>query len=318
MRADHPFITAQWRRVEAAAGRLDWPKHALLDRDFPLGKAGRVSPNGSCQLYKASDGWIALNLAREDDRAALPALVEGDAADLVACLTGKSTAHWRERAMLLDLPLAVVGEAETRLPALLTSRPVPVRAVAGARVLDLSALWAGPLCAGLLAAAGAEVTRLDNPARPDPSAMTTPMLHHRLNGQKRTVTAVPTPEWLAAQLTQTDVLVTSARPMALARLGLDQHVFERHQHLLWVAVTAHGWTGEAGRRVGFGDDCAAAGGLVDWANGTPQFAGDALADPLTGLCAAVAVMEALVAGQAGLINAALAPTASHFAAGGTG
>jgi crotonobetainyl-CoA:carnitine CoA-transferase CaiB-like acyl-CoA transferase len=49
--------------------------------------------------------------------------------------------------------------------------------------------------------------------------------------------------------------------------------------------------------------------------GAPHFAGDALADPLTGLCAAAAAMEALAAGQAGRIDAALAPTAAYFAAG---
>ena len=41
--------------------------------------------------------------------------------------------------------------------------------------------------------------------------------------------------------------------------------------------------------------------------------GDALADPLTGLDAATSALEALVQGQSGLIDAALAPTAASFA-----
>jgi CoA-transferase family III len=311
-----PLVTAQWARVERVGGPLDWLKASLFERDFLLGKAGRqVSPNGSCELFAAADGWIALNLARDDDRAALPALVEGDAADLANLLAAKPTAHWRERGILLNLPLALVGEAVARLPALISALPAPVRSLPETRVLDLSTLWAGPLCAGLLAAAGAQVTRLNNPARPDPSAQSTPLLHARLNGQKAEVEAVLTADWLAEQLARTDVVVTSARPLALARLGLDEGVFDRHPDLLWVAITAHGWTGEAARRVGFGDDCAAAGGLVAWVEGAPHFAGDALADPLTGLCAAAAAMEALAAGQAGLIDAALAPTAAYFAAG---
>lgn len=320
MRALAPLIAGQWARLEAEAaaaalgGALDWPKDALFKRDFALAEAGQVSSNGSCRLFAASDGWIALNLAREDDRAALPALVEGDASDLAACFVAHSAAHWRARGMLLDLPLAVVGEAMARLPTLLYARSAPVRPLRGTRVLDLSTLWAGPLCAGLLAAAGAQVTRLHNPARPDPSAQSTPLLNTRLNGGKARVEAELTAEWLAEQLAQTDIVVTSARPLALARLGLDEGVFARHPRLLWVAITAHGCADEAGQRVGFGDDCAAAGGLLDWVDGAPRFAGDALADPLTGLSAAVAAMEAMAAGQAGLIDAALAPTAAWFAA----
>jgi CoA-transferase family III len=310
-----PLVKEQWARVERVVGPLDWPKPALFERDFSLGAAGRqVSPNGSCYLFAAADGWIALNLAREDDRDALPALVEGDAVNLANLLAAQPTAHWRERGILLDLPLAVVGEAKARLPASVQPRAAPIRSLPETRVLDLSTLWAGPLCAGLLAAAGAQVTRLNNPARPEPSAQSTPLLHARLNGQKAEVEAVLTADWLAVQLAQTDVVVTSARPLALARLGLDEGVFDRHPHLLWIAITAHGWAGEAARRVGFGDDCAAAGGLVHWVEGAPTFAGDALADPLTGLCAAAAAMEALAAGKAGLIDAALAPTAAYFAA----
>jgi CoA-transferase family III len=311
-----PIVAAQWARLDNAAAAMgsavNWPKAALFDRDFPLGKAGRTSPNGSCHLLAASDGWIALNLARQDDRDALPALVEGDAPDFAAAIMACPVAHWRHRAVLLNLPLSVVGEADPRLPAIHAIQTAPKRPILHTRVLDLSTLWAGPLCAGLLAAAGAKVTRLHNPARPDPSAISTPELNARLNGQKARVDGILTAQWLAEYLANTDVLVTSARPVALARLGLNEAVFERHPNLLWIAITAHGWAGEDGQRVGFGDDCAAAGGLVQWVDGAPEFTGDALADPLTGLCAAAAAMEAMAAGQGGLIDAALAPTAAYF------
>ena len=67
-------------------------------------------------------------------------------------------------------------------------------------------------------------------------------------------------------------------------------------------------------RVGFGDDCAAAGGLVAWHGGHPRFIGDALADPLTGLRAARLALEYLAAGPCGLIDVALAATAADVAA----
>lgn len=55
--------------------------------------------------------------------------------------------------------------------------------------------------------------------------------------------------------------------------------------LVWAAITAHGWAED---RVGFGDDCAAAGGLASWVDGEQRLVGDALADPLTGLEGALA------------------------------
>ncbi|MDV9175137.1 hypothetical protein R6V09_34120, partial [Streptomyces sp. W16] len=36
---------------------------------------GRTSANGSCHLLRATDGWTAVNLARPDDLAAVPALL---------------------------------------------------------------------------------------------------------------------------------------------------------------------------------------------------------------------------------------------------
>ncbi len=111
----------------------------------------------------------------------------------------------------------------------------------------------------------------------------------------------------ASQDSRNDVLVTSARTPALARLGLEP---SRFAGLTWVAVTAHGFTGPGAARVGFGDDCAAAGGLLDRVGDEPRFAGDALADPLTGLEAALAVL----AGQRGLIDMAMARVAASYAA----
>ena len=102
------------------------------------------------------------------------------------------------------------------------------------------------------------------------------------------------------------MLVTSARPAALARLGLDPAHFP---HLTWAAITAHGFAGPGALRVGFGDDCAVAGGLLRWQDGEPRFLGDALADPLTGLEAARAVL----AGQRGLIDLAMARVAAAYA-----
>ena len=103
------------------------------------------------------------------------------------------------------------------------------------------------------------------PARPDPG---TP-------GGRRA---------MADLVAAADVVIEASRPRALARFGLDA-VQADASGTTWDSITA---TGRASTRVGFGDDVAAGAGLVaDDADGMPVFCGDAIADPLTGLTAAV-------------------------------
>jgi hypothetical protein len=75
-------------------------------------------------------------------------------------------------------------------------------------------------------------------------------------------------------------------------------------------------------RPAFGDDAAVAGGLVGTAVGAgldgPVFCGDAIADPLTGLEAALAVAESLARGGGELIHVSLAAVAATYAALPTG
>lgn len=281
----------------------------LLARDAPggLDAPGRSSANRHCRLIAAADGWIALNLAREDDRAVVPALTgeEGDPwPSLEELARSLPAAEFCARAAELQLPVAVLAEAV----------PLPLAALDGTRVprrvVDFSALWAGPLCAGLLARAGAEVVRVESLRRPDPTPQSSPRLDALLNGAKRRVPLDLASEAglaeLYALLADADAVVTSARPAALARLGLEPARFPK---LAWVAISAHGLTGAGASRVGFGDDCAVAGGLVRWDIGEPRFLGDALADPLTGLEAALAVL----AGGRGVIDMAMARVAATYA-----
>jgi CoA-transferase family III len=277
----------------------------LLERDAPGGLAepGLVSANRHCHLLAARDGWVALNLAREEDSEMVPALT-GETGDLARAVAETTAMDFRERAIELQLPVAIAGEAR---PAQLIQ---PGAAAVPRRVIDLSALWAGPLCAGLLARAGAEVVRIESLGRPDPTPQASPRLDAFLNGGKaRLPLDLRSDEGharLLAEIEQADVLVTSARPAALARLGLAPG---RFPHLTWIAITAHGFSGPGAARVGFGDDCAAAGGLLRWVGGEPRFLGDALADPLTGLEAALVVL----AGQRGLVDMAMARVAAAYA-----
>jgi crotonobetainyl-CoA:carnitine CoA-transferase CaiB-like acyl-CoA transferase len=104
-----------------------------------------------------------------------------------------------------------------------------------------------------------------------------------------------------------DVVIEGSRPRALERLGIDPAaVVGARAGAVWVSITAFGRTGPWRNRVGFGDDCAAAGGLVAWtADGSPAFVADAVADPLTGMVAAALVARAVCEGGGVVLDVSL-------------
>lgn len=323
-------LAAQIADLSAGLGRrveLDLP--ALTDRtdDLELAPPGLWSPNRACRLVRAADGWIAVNLARPDDRNLLPAWLGGapDDTSWDAVIAGAKDRPWRmlvDGARELGLPVAGVGElfaSDTSSPLIEAGRPA-----AGVRpapsVVDLSTLWAGPLCGAVLAALGAQVTKVESSRRPDPSRASTPDFFRRLNGAKADLALdfgdVGDRMRLRDMILEAGVVITSARPRAFEQLGLaPERLFAERPDLIWVAVSGYGWTGEAADRVAFGDDAAAAGGLVRWTpQGEPNFLGDALGDPLTGLAAAEGALRAIRGGGGVIVDAALARTAAGAAA----
>lgn len=307
--------------------QVDVDAMGVLDRSgaLPLGPPGLFSPNGSCRLFRAADGWMAANFAREEDRDLTSAWLSCTAdADPWRALARYAPRHSKsallEQAQRLGLPVASVGEITTDE---LQAPFLPCGKATGRRVsfsvVDLSTLWAGPLCAAILGAAGATVSRVESTQRPDPTRQSSPDFFRRLNAAKRYVGLnlcdADGQSCLRDALSTADVFVTSARPRAFAGLGLDvEQVFAVNPGLVWVAITGYGWTGAAATRVAFGDDAAAAGGLVRWTKGgAPRFLGDALADPVTGLVAAVGALRALEAGGGLLVDVSLAHSAAAVA-----
>ncbi len=63
----------------------------------------------------------------------------------------------------------------------------------------------------------------------------------------------------------------------------------------------------------FGDDAAVSGGLLGTADDGPVFCGDAIADPLTGLHAALTVADSLARGGGELIDMSMAAVAATYA-----
>jgi len=290
-----------------------------------LDPPGLVSCNRACRLVRAADGWIAVNLARQEDRDLVPAWLGCAAADdawdaIDTHIREHARAPLIEGATLLGLPAGAVGEVVSdTLEAPLIPLGKPVRRDRTPKVIDLSALWAGPMCGAILAATGALVTKIESVQRPDPTRFSTPDFARQLNGRKLHLSLDLATRDGQARLRElvlaADVLITGARPRAFAPLGLEpEAVFAANPGLVWVAVTGYGWTGKAAQRVAFGDDAAAAGGLVGWTDGEPCFLGDALADPVTGLAAAVGALRGLHQGGGVLVDVALARSAAGAAA----
>jgi hypothetical protein len=319
------FLDRARERIHTASadiGRAVEVDATVLDRgdSLALEPPGLWSPNRSCRMIKAEDGWIATNLPRNDDIASIPALLgadlEGDPWDaLMAGVASRASKEIVSRGELLGLAISRVGETEA-WPEPCRVDAVAARPRAKLRVLDFSSLWAGPLCGSIFSAMGANVIKLDSVERPDSTARDAPLLDRRLNGAKRRLALpITSGEGRAALLDEigrSDVLITSARARALDQLGFDRaRLRQLNPSLIWIAVTGHGL---ASNRVAFGDDAAAAGGLVSWESDEPSFVGDALADPLTGLAAAAAALELIARKRAGFIDAALARTAAYVAA----
>jgi len=254
------------------------------------GRRGTVSAGGACRLLPTADGWAAVSCARPDDPALLGALVRDEVGDdpwpaVEAWLRDRTGAELAERAALLGIAAAPV-----RPPAAPVSPPEPLapRPVEGALVVDFSALWAGPLCAHLLGLAGARVVKVETPRRPDGARGGDRGFYDLLHAGHRSVVLDPAAadgrRALAALVDAADIVIEASRPRALAGFGLDAGAAVA-AGTRWISITAGG---RASGRIGFGDDVAAGAGLVcRGADLSPLFCGDAVADPLTGLTAAV-------------------------------
>jgi crotonobetainyl-CoA:carnitine CoA-transferase CaiB-like acyl-CoA transferase len=299
-------------RALADLGVPDLPGIELLGERAALAGMRRNapwSPGGAFRIVPAADGWLGLSLARSSDVDLLPALVEGAVGD-----PWVSVAEWSTRtpavvaaarAQLLGLPAAEVPTAaprQNRDPVLITEGGVR-RATRRPLVVDFSALWAGPLCAHVLGLAGARVVKVESTSRPDGARNGSAPFYDLLHAGHESVALdlARDTDMLRRMVARADVVIEASRPRALARFGLDARQ-EVQRGAVWVSITA---AGRASDRVGFGDDVAAGAGLVAWEDATPLPAGDALADPLTGIAAAAAAMRALGRGRGALLDVSM-------------
>lgn len=283
-----------------------------------LSRQGQISANGSCRMLQACDGWIALNLSREDDWDLLPAWLE-------TCLVAPS---WKtvteqvalrpvslliERGHLMGLPVASAarppGRSDTwfsvpnQIPGVKNKNTHPL-------VVDLSSLWAGPLCTHLLLQAGARVIKVESETRLDGARRGNTKFFNLLNGNKESVVFNLSIEkgrqQLRSLLSKADIVVEGSRPRALRQLGINaKELVAMVPGLTWVSITGYGRGEPEENWVAFGDDAAVAAGVAMATADPPIFCGDALADPLAGIHAALAAMAFWQSGGGVLIDLSL-------------
>lgn len=163
----------------------------------------------------------------------------------------------------------------------------------GIRVLDLTRVIAGPTATRLLAALGADVLRLDPPARPE-------LLDQHLDTDfgKRTALVDLAQTRIDDLLDTADVVITGYRPGALARFGLSSdRLLAQRPWLISVDLSAWGATGPWAHQRGFDSIVQAVTGIgTTYADqGRPGALPVQALDHATGYLMAAAAMRMLAA-----------------------
>lgn len=156
----------------------------------------------------------------------------------------------------------------------LADRPTTTEAVDGerrdltsARVIDLSALWAGPLATKMLAGEGASVVKVDPSCRPD-ALREHASLYQHLNGDKEIIDLDlrrdPDRRRFEALLSEADLLIDSYSRRVLPNLGYGQDALrQRFPNLSTLSITAFPRGSAEQDWISYGPGVHAASGLAD-------------------------------------------------------
>lgn len=178
----------------------------------------------------------------------------------------------------------------------------------GVRVLDLSRVFAGPLCGMVLADFGAEVVKVEHPGRGDDTrdwgmriGKTETTYYNSMNRNKRSITVdLQTPEGVKIihdLLPQCDVVVQNFKTGGAEKLGLGYEQLKAIKpDLIYCSVAGYDSSGPEAKRPGYDLVIQGESGLMALngeANTPPLKFGVAVVDLMTGMYAAQAVLAAL-------------------------
>ena len=212
------------------------------------------------------------------------------------------------------------------------------RPLAGVRVLDFTAFWAGPAATAWLSAMGANVIKVEAVQRPDGirfSAMVRPhddplwyeksALFHACNLNKRGITLdLGHPDGLALAkrlVERSDIVAENFTPQVLERFGLDwDTVHALNPGAIMLRMPAFGLTGPWRERGGFAQTMEQLTGMawVTGYEGGPPIIPGGPVDPMVGAHAALATVGALeyrsLTGEGQLVEVPLVEVATAVTA----
>lgn len=194
------------------------------------------------------------------------------------------------------------------------------RPLAGVRIIDFTAFWAGPAAAHALAAFGADVIKIESVQRPDgirySGGMRTDVddwweygwVFHAMNTNKRSVTLDLHSDdgirLVKELIRQADVVIENFSPRVMEQFGLGaEALLEVNPRVVVARMPAFGLSGPWRDRVGFAPTMEQIAGLA-WVTGLPDglpVTPRGACDPLAGAHAAFTVLTALeFAGRTGV------------------
>ncbi|MGQ0728007.1 CaiB/BaiF CoA transferase family protein [Acidovorax sp.] len=178
----------------------------------------------------------------------------------------------------------------------------------GVRVLDLSRVFAGPLCGQVLADFGADVIKVEHPGRGDDTrdwgmriGKTETTYYNSMNRNKRSITVdLQTPEGVKIirdLLPQCDVVVQNFKTGGAEKLGLGYEQLKAIKpDLIYCSVAGYDSSGPEAKRPGYDLVIQGEAGLMainGEASQPPLKFGVAAVDMMTGMYAAQGVLAAL-------------------------
>jgi len=180
------------------------------------------------------------------------------------------------------------------------------------RIIDITTTWAGPVCTAMLADMGAEVIKIENPSRPDPSRRWIPYAEGQSGldrsgyfavfnrGKKDCILDLKQPqnvETVKNLVKTSDILVENYSPTVMDKLGLGYSVLkEIKPNLIMVSLSGYGATGPDRNAIAYGTILEAFTGLsslIGYPGGPPLRCGTVISDHLSAITAAFITLVAL-------------------------
>jgi crotonobetainyl-CoA:carnitine CoA-transferase CaiB-like acyl-CoA transferase len=192
----------------------------------------------------------------------------------------------------------------------------------GVRVVDVTSSLAGPYCTEILGALGADVVKIEHPARGDEARAWGPafwegssVMFYAANLNKRSLALdlKRGREALLRLADSADVFLQSLRPGTAVRLGFGpDELRARNPTLVYCDIGAFGRVGPLRERPGYDPLLQAFGGIMS-VTGEPDRpgvrVGASIIDQGTGMWAALGILAALYAGGGHTVDVSLYETA---------